>query len=205
MGPPTGITQAVYPVAQELKSRCSWPCCGATCSGARVHCTKHRAIGWRTISFAKVGTPAASTAIDRRRSAPPRWSASVRRLPVLVATDAARIDVEAPGVVNFDVPPRPRTHSRIGRTAGAEATGEAFTFASPQGDRKRRDRRRRPETPALTVPDFDDQQPQGQLEIPTPAHREIRARKAQGVTGAIPSPAAALPSRSDEARIETRR
>ena len=55
---------------------------------------------------------------------------------VLVATDiAARgIDVEALGhVVNFDVPKVPEDYiHRVGRTARAEATGDAFTFVSPE-------------------------------------------------------------------------
>ena len=55
---------------------------------------------------------------------------------MLVATDiAARgIDVEALGhVVNFDVPAVPEDYiHRVGRTARAEMTGDAFTFAAPQ-------------------------------------------------------------------------
>src|SRR5207302_9998077 len=62
------------------------------------------------------------------------------RFPVLVATDiAARgIDVEALShVVNFDVPHVPEDYiHRVGRTARAELTGDAFTFVSPdeEGD-----------------------------------------------------------------------
>ena len=55
---------------------------------------------------------------------------------VLVATDiAARgIDIEALGhVVNFDVPHLPEDYiHRVGRTARAEATGDAFTFVAPE-------------------------------------------------------------------------
>ena len=55
---------------------------------------------------------------------------------MLVATDiAARgIDVEALGhVVNFDVPAAPEDYiHRVGRTARAEMTGEAFTFVAPE-------------------------------------------------------------------------
>ena len=70
------------------------------------------------------------------------------RVPVLVATDiAARgIDVDALGhVVNFDVPLAPEDYiHRIGRTGRAEATGEAFTFVSPdEADRTRGHRARR--------------------------------------------------------------
>jgi ATP-dependent RNA helicase RhlE len=57
---------------------------------------------------------------------------------VLVATDiAARgIDVEALGhVVNFDVPAVPDDYiHRVGRTARAEATGEAFTLVAPEDE-----------------------------------------------------------------------
>jgi len=57
---------------------------------------------------------------------------------VLVGTDiAARaIDVEALGhVVNFDVPAVPDDYiHRVGRTARAEATGEAFTLVAPEDE-----------------------------------------------------------------------
>ena len=57
---------------------------------------------------------------------------------VLVATDiAARgIDVEALGhVVNFDIPGLPEDYiHRVGRTARAELTGEAFTLVTPEDE-----------------------------------------------------------------------
>jgi ATP-dependent RNA helicase RhlE len=66
-----------------------------------------------------------------------------RRFRVLVATDiAARgIDVEALShVINFDVPLVPDDYiHRVGRTARAELTGDAFTFAR-RGGRAPRDR-----------------------------------------------------------------
>jgi ATP-dependent RNA helicase RhlE len=58
---------------------------------------------------------------------------------VLVATDiAARgIDIEALGhVVNFDVPAAAEDYiHRVGRTARAEATGEALTLVMPESER----------------------------------------------------------------------
>jgi len=61
------------------------------------------------------------------------------RYPVLVATDiAARgLDVVALGhVVNADVPRGPEDYiHRVGRTARAGATGEAFTFVAPDEER----------------------------------------------------------------------
>ena len=81
---------------------------------------------------------------------------------VLVATDiAARgIDVEALGhVVNFDVPTVPEDYiHRVGRTARAEATGDAFTFVAPEEEaRPARDRAgdRPKRLPRIIVPDFD--------------------------------------------------
>ena len=105
--------------------------------------------------------------------------------PVLVATDiAARgIDVEALGhVVNFDVPMAPEDYiHRVGRTGRAEATGEAFTFVSPQEEPDLRgiERVLGRRLPRVTVPDFDyAARPQTKLEVPL-AQRiaEIRARK----------------------------
>ena len=87
---------------------------------------------------------------------------------MLVATDiAARgIDVEALGhVVNFDVPVVPEDYiHRVGRTARAEATGDAFTFVSRQedGDLARIERTIGKRLPRVTVPDFDyDARPRG--------------------------------------------
>ena len=78
--------------------------------------------------------------IHGNRSQPQRTAALAAfkngTVRVLVATDiAARgIDVQELGhVVNFDVPLVPEDYiHRVGRTARAEATGDAFTFVSPQ-------------------------------------------------------------------------
>jgi ATP-dependent RNA helicase RhlE len=111
---------------------------------------------------------------------------------VLVATDiAARgIDVEALGhVVNFDVPVVPEDYiHRVGRTARAELTGEAFTFVSPaeQGDLARIEKAINKRLPRVTVPDFDyDARPKATLEVSrTERIAQIRARKAQERTRA---------------------
>jgi len=106
---------------------------------------------------------------------------------VLVATDiAARgIDVEALShVINFDVPNIPEDYiHRVGRTARASATGDAFTFAAPaeQGELSAIERAVGKRLPRHTLEGFDyGQRPNERLEIPLGERiAEIRARKAQ--------------------------
>jgi ATP-dependent RNA helicase RhlE len=106
---------------------------------------------------------------------------------VLVATDiAARgIDIEALGhVVNFDVPKVPEDYiHRVGRTARAEAVGDAFTFVAPEEESELRgiERAIGKRLPRVIVPDFDYAARAGaKLEIPI-ADRivAIRAKKAE--------------------------
>jgi ATP-dependent RNA helicase RhlE len=104
---------------------------------------------------------------------------------VLVATDiAARgIDVEALGhVVNFDVPPAPDDYiHRVGRTARAELTGEAFTFVAPDEEAELRgiEKAIGKRLPRVSVPDFDyAARPAGRLEVPAAQRMaEFRAKK----------------------------
>jgi ATP-dependent RNA helicase RhlE len=188
--PPIGITQAVYPVAQELKSALLLELLN------RDHMeevlvftrTKHRAN--RLADFlGKHGIKAER--IHGNRSQPQRTAAlagfksGVYR--VLVATDiAARgIDIQELGhVVNFDVPLVPEDYiHRVGRTGRADAVGDAFTFVSPEeeGDLKAIERAVSKRLPRVILPDFDyTAKPAGKLEIPL-AERiaQIRAKKAE--------------------------
>ncbi|MEK7839098.1 MAG: helicase-related protein, partial [candidate division NC10 bacterium] len=95
------------------------------------------------------------------------------------------IDIdELSHVVNFDVPAVPDDYiHRSGRTARAEATGDAFTFVSPdeEGDFRAIERALGKPIPRVTVPGFDyTARTTERLEIPL-AERiaAIRARKAQ--------------------------
>jgi len=128
--------------------------------------------------------------IHGNRSQPQRTQAlagfKAGRYRVLVATDiAARgIDVEAlPHVVNFDVPHVPDDYiHRVGRTARAERTGDAYTFVSPEeeSDLRAIEKTLGRRLPRITVPGFDySAAPIERLEIPL-AERiaSIRARKA---------------------------
>jgi ATP-dependent RNA helicase RhlE len=186
--PPTGITQAVYPVTQDLKSALIVHLLKEkTMTQALIFTrTKHRA---NRLADFLVRSGIKAERIHGNRSQAQRTAAlagfKAGVFPVLVATDiAARgIDVDALGhVVNFDVPQAPEDYiHRVGRTGRAELTGEAFTFVSPDEENDLRDIERAVgrRLPRITVPDFDyTARPQAKLEIPL-AQRiaEIRARK----------------------------
>jgi len=109
------------------------------------------------------------------------------RYRVLVATDiAARgIDVEALShVINFDVPGVPEDYiHRVGRTARAEMTGDAFTFVAPEeeGELRAIERAIGKQLPRITLPGFDYKtRPSEALEVPLRTRiAAIRARKAE--------------------------
>ncbi len=136
--PPVGITQAVYPVARELKSALLVELLKRNIIADAIVFTrtKHRAnrlaefIGRHGISSAKIH---GNRSQGQRTAALAGFKSGDHR--VLVATDivARGIDVEDLGhVVNFDVPADPDAYiHRVGRTARAEATGDAFTLVSP--------------------------------------------------------------------------
>jgi ATP-dependent RNA helicase RhlE len=186
--PASGITQAVYPVSQELKSALlSHLLARGQIRQALVFTrTKHRA---DRLTRYLVAARVRAERIHGNRSQAQRTQAlagfKAGLYPVLVATDiAARgIDVDALGhVVNFDVPKVPDDYiHRVGRTGRMEATGDAFTFVSPEEEQELRaiERAVGRRLPRVMVPDFDyTARPQARLEVPL-AQRiaEIRARK----------------------------
>jgi len=174
--PAVGITQAVYPVPQELKSTLLLTLLqrGIMREALVFTRTKHRANRvWEFLT--KHGVNAAR--IHGNRSQAQRTDAldgfKAGRYRVLVATDIASrgIDVEALGhVVNFDVPAQSDDYiHRVGRTARAEMTGEAFTFAAPEEteDLRAIERAIGKPLPRVTLPDFDyTSRPAGKLEVP---------------------------------------
>ncbi len=187
---PTGITQAVYPVNQELKSDLLLALLkrGDITQALVFTRTKHRA---NRLAERLVRDGIKAERIHGNRSQAQRTAALAQfksgKCPVLVATDivARGIDVEDLGhVVNFDVPEVPEDYiHRIGRTGRAEATGEAFTFVAPdeRGDLAAIERALGRPLQRVTLADFDyNARPAAALEVPL-AQRiaEIRARKAQ--------------------------
>jgi ATP-dependent RNA helicase RhlE len=187
--PPVGITHAVYPVTQDLKSALLVALLerGEIQDALVFTRTKHRA---NRVADYLVRHRIQAERIHGNRSQGQRTAALAGfksgRFRVLVATDiAARgIDVEALGhVVNFDVPLVPDDYiHRVGRTGRAEATGDAFTFVAPQeeDDLRRIERAIGKRLPRVTVPDFDYRaRPEVPLEVPLAQRiKEIRARKA---------------------------
>jgi ATP-dependent RNA helicase RhlE len=187
--PAVGITQAVYPVAQELKAALLVTLLkrGEIRDALVFTRTKHRA---NRLSEHLVRSGIKAERIHGNRSQAQRTAAlagfKAGKYRVLVATDVAArgIDVQELGhVVNFDVPMVPDDYiHRVGRTARAEATGDAFTFVSPQeqGDLAQIERALGKRLPRVTVPDFDyGAKPAARLEVPL-AERiaAIRSRKA---------------------------
>jgi Superfamily II DNA and RNA helicases len=222
--PAVGITQAIYPVSQELKSALLLALLERdTMNEALVFTrTKHRANRlWEYLE--KHGISVAR--IHGNRSQAQRTDAldgfKSGRYRVLVATDiAARgIDVEALGhVVNFDVPGAPEDYiHRVGRTARAEMTGEAYTFVAQEEttDLRAIERAIGKSLPRVTLPDFDySAQPATKLEIPLKERiAALRAQRAEDrarakakeerrlTAAASPArPAAKVASRSEPSR-----
>jgi ATP-dependent RNA helicase RhlE len=188
--PAGGITQAVYPVQQDLKPALLVELLTRDLVREALVFTrtKHRA---NRLADHLIRAGVRAERIHGNRSQAQRTEALAGfkngKYRVLVATDiAARgIDVEALShVVNFDVPAVPEDYiHRVGRTGRASATGDAFTFVAreEEGDLRAIERAIGRSLPRVTLPDFDyNARPSARLEVPL-AQRiaEIRARKAE--------------------------
>jgi ATP-dependent RNA helicase RhlE len=136
--PATGVAQAFYPVPSHLKVELVAELLRRGDIGnAIIFCrTKHRA-NRLAERLEKYGFGVARIHGNRSQGQRTEALAGFKegRYRVLVATDivARGIDVEAlDHVVNFDVPNSPADYiHRVGRTARAEATGDAYTLYSP--------------------------------------------------------------------------
>lgn len=144
--PATGITQALYPVNGGLKADLLIALLRRNEIGNAIVFTrtKHRADRLAK-KLAHAGM--AVNRIHGNRSQAQRTEALAGfkdgKYRVLVATDivARGIDVTLlDHVINFDVPHTPDDYiHRVGRTARAEATGDAFTFVSHEEEKEIRD------------------------------------------------------------------
>ena len=162
--PAVGITQAVYPVPQHLKSKLlSELLTRGEIDDALVFTrTKHRAdklmrfLAQQNIAVERIH---GNRSQNQRTEALSGFKSGKYR--VLVATDiAARgIDVTELGhVINFDVPAVPEDYiHRVGRTARAEAIGTAFTLVAPEEQPELADIEKaiQKRLPRVTLPGFN--------------------------------------------------
>jgi ATP-dependent RNA helicase RhlE len=188
--PAVGIRQAVYAVREELKPALLVELLRRGDIGNVIVFTrtKHRS---NRLADYLTSQGVSNARIHGNRSQAQRTDAlegfKSGRYRCLVATDivARGIDVEQlEHVVNFDVPHLPEDYiHRVGRTARADATGDAFTLVSPEEEQDLAaiERAIGKRLPRVVVPEFDyASKPQQRFEVPI-AERiaEIRARKAE--------------------------
>ena len=188
--PAKGVTQALYPVPAGLKGELLVELFkrGHMDEALVFTRTKHRA-DRLTKLLNRHGIHAERIHGNRSQAQRTKALAGFKagEFRVLVATDiAARgIDVEALGhVVNFDVPNVPEDYiHRGGRTARADATGEAYTLVAPEdeGEVTRIERAVGAKLPRVRLESFAyEATPDGPLEVPIKERiAAIRAKKAE--------------------------
>jgi ATP-dependent RNA helicase RhlE len=162
--PAEGITHSIYPVPHQRKSSLLLHILrGDGVRNALVFArTKRRAE--RVAEYLKNnGVRAARIHGDRTQAQRTQAMDGFKngRYRVLVATDVAARGIDIEGlthVINFDVPACADSYiHRVGRTARAEATGDAFTFVSPEqeGDLTVIERKLGAKLPRVVLQDFD--------------------------------------------------
>src|SRR5829696_1513214 len=186
--PAVGITQALYPVPEALKPTLFLELIrrGDLKDVIVFTRTKHRANRLADV-LERGGVSVARIHGNRSQSQRTLALDGFKRgeFQVLVATDivARGIDIEELShVVNFDVPHVPEDYiHRVGRTARADATGDAFTFVAPdeEADLRAIERAVGRSLPRVTVPGFDyANKPVERFEVPIGERiAAIRARR----------------------------
>ena len=134
-----GITQAIYPVPRHLKTDLLDEMLRREAMGSVIVFTRTKHGADRLArQLERRGHGVAALHGNRSQSQRERALRDLKRgrTQILVATDIASrgIDVhDITHVINFDVPHTPEDYvHRIGRTARAEAKGDAFTLMSPE-------------------------------------------------------------------------
>jgi ATP-dependent RNA helicase RhlE len=162
--PAVGITQAAYPVAEHLKTSLLRHLLRNTDMPSVLVFTRTKRSAHRLArTIAADGFAVTELHSDRSQPQRNRAMEGFRRgeFQVLVATNiAARgLDVEhITHVISFDVPDVPDDYvHRIGRTARAEAEGDAFVLVSPAEEKSLASIERHigQRLPRVTLPDFD--------------------------------------------------
>lgn len=167
-GVAVGITQAAYPVPEHLKTLLLRHLLRETeMPSVLVFTRTKRSAHKLTRIIAEDGFRVAELHGDRTQGQRSRAMEGFRRgeYQVLVATNiAARgLDVDhITHVISYDVPDVPEDYvHRIGRTARAQAEGDAFVLVSPseEGSMAQIERRIGQRLPRVTLPEFDYRQP----------------------------------------------
>jgi len=180
--PAVGITQAAYPVAEHLKSALLRYLLRHTDMPSVLVFTRTKNSARRLArTIAADGFTVAELHSNLTQPQRNRAMDGFRRgdFQIMVATNiAARgIDVEhITHVISFDVPHVPDDYvHRIGRTARAEAEGDAFVLVSPaeEKDLVGIERHIGQRLPRVTLPDFDYSQA-GSVSTAKPRHRSAR-------------------------------
>ena len=158
------VTHAVYPVPRERKTALlvellNQPSMDSVLIFSR---TKHGAD--RVVRhLEKAGITATAMHADKNQSQRAKALEGFKdgSIRVLVATDIAQRGLDITGishVINYDVPQQPEDYvHRIGRTGRAAATGDAYTFMSPDeiGMVRTIERMIRQQIPRISVPGYD--------------------------------------------------
>jgi ATP-dependent RNA helicase RhlE len=159
-----GIRQAIYPVPQHLKTELLVELLeGEAMTSVLVFArTKHGA-DKITRDVERRGIGVACLHSNRTQGQRERALQAFRsgQVSVLIATDIASRGLDVEGishVVNYDVPHQPEDYvHRVGRTARAEALGDAFTFMSREEESlvTAIEKFTGKAIPRVTIPDFD--------------------------------------------------
>ena len=166
--PPPKIRHEVYPVPQHLKTALLVELLGREdMMSVLVFVRTKRRADRVARQVGNAGIEVARIHGDRSQSQRDSALAGFRsgRHQVLVATDVAARGLDVEGithVVNYDVPTVPTDYiHRVGRTARAEAEGDAITFIAPEeeGDLRGIERALGRAIPRVTLPDFDYRAP----------------------------------------------
>ncbi|MBF0410423.1 MAG: DEAD/DEAH box helicase [Candidatus Riflebacteria bacterium] len=185
-----GITQTVYPVSDDLKSRLLIHILKSeNVRNAIIFTrTKHRA---NRLSDMLSRSDVQCETIHGNRSQAQRTSALKNfrngSSSILVATDIASRGIDVEGishVINFDVPHLPDDYiHRVGRTARAKLSGNAISFVSPneENDLRQIERHLNQKLLRVKVDGFDyKDRPSEKLEIPLAKRlADHRAKRAE--------------------------
>ena len=132
------VTHAVYPVPRHLKNSLLVKLLTDTLHESVLVFTRTKSSADRVVrDLEKAGLEAGAMHADKSQIQRIKALEDFRsgKLKVLVATDIAQRGLDISGithVINYDVPQQPEDYvHRIGRTGRAAATGDAYTFMSP--------------------------------------------------------------------------